>query len=130
MHPQHIEVAGEGTQPIASVGRLRLDQFSTARRGFGLSNSEIQLVYPVRNKDKVKAEERQIEELEAPLKEKDKGAHLKRKLETPQDENQVVTEVVPSTEIGKASSLTISDKGGEACPLSPKEKRKKRQKLV
>jgi hypothetical protein len=131
MHPQHVEVAAEGTPPVASVGRVRLDQFSTAGRGFGTRSKQIQLVYPVRNKEKVKAEEKQIQELEAPLKEKVEGAHLKRKLETPQDEHRVVTEVIPSTQIAKASSRVVSN-NGEACPISPKTagKKKKREKLV
>jgi hypothetical protein len=78
---------------------------------------------PSRNKDKVKAEERQIEELEAPLKEKDEGAHLKRKLETPPGREPRGHRGGAFHQIAKASSLAVRTRV-EACPLSPKEKKK------
>jgi hypothetical protein len=131
MHLQSSEVPPEGTSPLCVTGprslikRSGASQFSSLSRGFGRSRGGVQLVYPVASTEKEKAEERQVEQLEAPLPENEEGAHLKRKLQTPPDEDRVVTHVVPATKIAAAAAAVRS-----ASPPPPAAKKKKLTKLV
>jgi hypothetical protein len=138
MHLQSVEFPSEGTAPLAatshpSFARRHLSQYSTTSRGFGRSSCQVELLYPVRYPDKEKAEEERVAELEAPLKEKDEGAHLTQQLQTPPDEDRVSTKIIPSTEIAAAAAVATAAAAAKRTSASPPptpKKKGKRQKLV
>jgi hypothetical protein len=127
---QRVEIPAKGTPPLAATGhpsipRHRRSQYSPLSRGFGSVSGRVRLLYPIANLESEKAEERKIEELETPLKEKEEGDHLTAQLQTP-----------PSPQAAEEAILEAAEEaakkgGAEVIGSSPSPPRKKkRQKLV
>jgi hypothetical protein len=130
MNNQAIEIPSEGTPPLASTGHPsiplhRRNQFSSLSRGFGSVNNRVCLLYPVRHEAKEKAEERKIEDLEAPLEENEEGDHLTVELQTPPSPQAAEEAIV---EAAKKAAKKGGAEVASSCSSPPRKK--KRQKLI